>query len=114
MLRQFEIALESRGPKEEASVRITRWLRSRREPIPIEAECTACPDAQFKIKYDKRSQTSWGVVLSPYPPHVSPDRDDFMAVLLREFNENLTSEHPDDYKESRLLNGWDRSRMRLL
>jgi hypothetical protein len=42
------------------TLRITKSLRKIQSPgparaIPFEAECTACADAQFKIKYDKRS-----------------------------------------------------------
>jgi hypothetical protein len=75
------------------TLRITRWLRSRRQPIPFEAECTACPDAQFKIEYDKRSEK--GVNFGFYPPYGPPDHDRYLNVLQREFEEHLKLVHPD-------------------
>jgi hypothetical protein len=59
------------------TLRITKWLRSRRRPIPFEAECSACPDAQFKIKYDKRSEGPNHGFYAPYGP---PDRDRYMGA----------------------------------
>jgi len=57
----------------------------------IEAECTACSDAQFKIRYDKRSENfSHGF----YPPFHSPDRDRFMEILERQFEEHVRLVHP--------------------
>jgi hypothetical protein len=53
----------------------------------LEGECTACPDAQFKIKYDKRQD--WGGF------HV-PDHDANSAILQRQFEAHLKLVHPDD------------------
>ena len=76
------------------TLRITLWLRSRRQPIPLEAECSACAHAQFKIKYDKRSQQ--GVNHGFYPPYAPPDRDRYMNILQCEFEEHLRVAHADD------------------
>jgi hypothetical protein len=75
------------------TLRITRWLRSRRQPIPFEAECTACSDAQFKIKWDKRSESrSFG----RFPPFHAPDGDHFKATLERQFEEHMKLVHRKD------------------
>ena len=88
------------------TLRITRWLRSRKESIPFEAECTACSNAQFKIRYDKRSELSWSVVLSVYPPYAPPDGDRYMSVLQRDFEQHLKSVHADEYAEmQKILSG---------
>jgi hypothetical protein len=75
------------------SLRITRWLRSRRQPIPLEAECTACSDAQFKIKHDKRSETR---PFGAFPPVYAPNGDHFRATLERQFDEHMKLVHPDE------------------
>jgi hypothetical protein len=74
------------------ALRITKWLRSPRRPIPFEAECSACPDAQFKIKYDKRSE---GPCHGFYPPYGPPDRDRYMEVLKTKFDEHVKLAHSD-------------------
>jgi hypothetical protein len=81
---------------EKPTLRITRWLRSSRQPIPFEAECSSCPNAQFKIPYDKRS-------------YRTPDRDGHFDILQRKFEEHLRSEHANEVA-SRAL----RARIRFL
>jgi hypothetical protein len=34
--------------------RVTRAISFRGRKIPIEAECSACSDERFKVRYDKR------------------------------------------------------------
>src|ERR1700678_1468695 len=74
------------------ALRITRWLRSRRQPIPLEAECTACDDAQFKIKYDKRSEPVFMSLLTPLGP---PEHDSYMNALQNQYEEHLKLVHRD-------------------
>lgn len=62
-------------------LRITRWLRKHgAQPIPFEAECTACADAQFKIKHDKRME---------YNPRFEADADKYLSDLQKMFEEHL-------------------------
>ena len=69
-------------------LRITRWLRRHdREPIPFEAECTACADVQFKIKHDKR-WTYRGFSELP------ESRDGYLEKLQAMFDEHLRLVHP--------------------
>ncbi len=75
------------------ALRITRWLRSRRQPIPLEAECTACAEAQFKIKYDKRSGPFFFDRRTPLGP---PDHDRCRSALQSEFEEHVNLVHPDE------------------
>jgi hypothetical protein len=66
------------------TLRITRWLRKVETSgprIPLEAECTTCADAQFKIKHDKRSEYCCFL-------H-QPDYDSYERTLQREFEEHL-------------------------
>jgi hypothetical protein len=79
---------------ENPTLRITRWLRSRRQPIPFEAECSACADAQFKIKYDKRSEG--GRCHGLIPPYGPPDRDRYLKILEQEFEEHLKVAHASE------------------
>jgi len=75
-------------------LRITQWLarvQTTGPRIPLEAECTACADAQFKIKYDKRSESGCHGGIPPYGP---PDGDRYARVLQREFEEHLKQVHP--------------------
>jgi hypothetical protein len=77
-------------------LRITKWLRRVRTPgprIPFEAECTACADAQFKIRYDKRSE--WGD-FGTFPPFGPPELERYTNVLQRQFEEHLKLVHPDE------------------
>ena len=68
-------------------LRITRWLRRyERQPIPFEAECTACADAQFKIEYDKRQIYR--------DPSEMPQSTDYMKKLQMLFEEHLRLVHP--------------------
>ena len=79
---------------ETPTLRITRLLRSRRQPIPFEAECSACADAQFKINYDKRSEG--GRCHGLIPPYGPPDRDRYLNILQREFEEHLKLVHASE------------------
>ena len=78
------------------SLRITKWLRRVQTPgprIPFEGECTACADAHFKIKYDKRSEVGAHGGLPPYGP---PRRELYAEFLERQFAEHLKIAHPDE------------------
>lgn len=67
-------------------LRITRWLRRYdRQPIPFEGECTACANAQFKIKHDKRS-TYWAY-------GELPESNDYAKKLQDMFEEHLRVAH---------------------
>jgi hypothetical protein len=77
------------------TLRITKSLRKIQSPgparaIPFEAECAACADAQFKIKYDKRRECGRGTISGP-------PADGSMEVLQRQFEEHLKLVHPDEY-----------------
>lgn len=66
-------------------LRITRWLRKHgAKPIPFEAECTACADAQFKIKHDKRME---------HNPRFEADADKYLGALQEMFEEHLHLVH---------------------
>jgi hypothetical protein len=72
------------------TLRITRWLRRVQAAgprIPLEAECTACSDAQFTIKHDKRSE---------YSGFHQPNYDSYGRTLQREFEEHLKQVHGDE------------------
>lgn len=73
------------------TLRITRWLRGRGQPIPFEGECSACADAQFKIEYDKRSEG--GLAHGSVPPYGLPDRDRYLNTLQRQFEEHVKAVH---------------------
>ena len=79
-------------------LRITKWLRriqSAGQQIPLEAECTACADAQFKIKHDKRRE--WMNIFGGIGMH-NPDRDNCMRILEKLFAEHLKLVHPGEYE----------------
>jgi hypothetical protein len=74
------------------NLRITKSLRKIQSPgparaIPFEAECTACADAQFKIKYDKRSDGRYAM----------KPGEDSGEILRRKFEEHLKLVHPSEY-----------------
>jgi hypothetical protein len=75
---------------ERPTLRITRWLRSTQPAIPIEAECSACPNGQFKIPHDKRSERTQTL-------DGPPDRDRYSDILQRQFEEHLRSDHADKF-----------------
>lgn len=78
---------------EKPTLRITRWLRRIGTPgpgIPFEAECTACADAKFQIKHDKRNEYGYGRLL-PDPP----DSDSYTRRLHEWFEEHLKMVHSD-------------------
>jgi hypothetical protein len=58
--------------------------------IPLEAECTACADAQFKIKHDKRL---------PFGAVHQPRSGWYAEILQRAFDEHLKLVHPDEKVE---------------
>ena len=77
-------------------LRITKWLRriqSAGQQIPLEAECAACADAQFKIKHDKRRE--WTNIFGGIGMH-NPDRNNCMHILEELFAEHLKLVHPDE------------------
>jgi hypothetical protein len=72
------------------TLRITKWLQRVPRPgprIPLEAECTACADAQFKIKHDKRL---------PFGAVHQPRSDWYAEMLQRAFDEHVKLVHPDE------------------
>ncbi len=74
------------------TLRITKWLRrigTAGPRIPLEAECTACADAQFKIKHDKSNEYGF-FYRSDY------NRDRNLSFLQREFELHLKLIHPDE------------------
>jgi len=76
------------------TLRITKRVRRVQTAgprIPFEAECTACADAQFKIKCDKRAEH--GCHDNRYPP---PDYERFMNALKAQFEKHLELKHTDD------------------
>jgi hypothetical protein len=73
------------------TLRITKWLRriqTTGQRIPIEAECTACADAQFKVKYDKRME---------YGGFHQPNGDRNLSGLQGEFEKHLKLVYPDEF-----------------
>jgi hypothetical protein len=69
---------------EKPTFRITRWLRTSKTPggeIPLEAECTACKDAQFIIKHDVRER------------YHAPDRESNLARLQSQFDAHVNAVH---------------------
>ena len=76
------------------ALRITKWVRRIQTAgprIPLEAECTACADAQFKLKHDKRKE---------YGYFLQPDYERHISVLQRQFDEHLKLVHPDESQQS--------------
>jgi hypothetical protein len=55
------------------SLRVTKWLGD----IPVEAECTACPDLTFKVK----------------PITHRPNREEYGKYLQQEFDRHLKHVH---------------------
>jgi hypothetical protein len=48
--------------------------------IPLEAECAACADAQFKLKHDKRKE---------YGYYLKPDYERNLSFIQSEFEKHL-------------------------
>jgi lipoprotein NlpI len=71
--------------KREPRLRITRWITEAGIPsnVPLEAECTACPDIRFKIEDDDKHK-------SQAPSHWAN-----LRILERQFNEHLKLVHPN-------------------
>jgi hypothetical protein len=76
------------------TLRITRWQRSWKKRIPFERG-VQCSNAKFKIKYKKRSELTSGMALSVYLLYAPADRDRYMGILQRKFDEHLKSMHPE-------------------
>jgi hypothetical protein len=73
------------------TLRITRWLRRVQNAgarVPLEAECTACSDVQFKIKHDKRLEYTGFLI--------QPSHDFNAEILQRQFEEHLKLVHSDE------------------
>jgi hypothetical protein len=75
---------------ERPTLRITRWLRSSQPAIPFEAECSACPNVQFKIAHDKRSERAQPIE----SPH---NRDRNADILQKQFEEHVRLNHTDQF-----------------
>ena len=57
---------------------VTKWLGS----VPLEAECTSCANAQFKVAHG-----------DPRQPFHQPDRDRYRQLLQHQFDEHLKLVH---------------------
>jgi hypothetical protein len=75
----IRIAMEAKEP----SLRITRWLQTpaSRFDIPLEAECTACSDARFKIDDVRRKE-------------LEPTHAGYLKFLEVQFDQHLRLVHP--------------------
>lgn len=72
----------------EPSFRVTREITYRGKKIPIQAECSACADAEFKLNIDKRKT------------YHEPDRESYLLALKRKFDAHLKVVHaPDSYEQ---------------
>ena len=94
-MRTYTLTMRTRKP----SLRITRWLRRIGSPeprIPFEAECSACADAQFKIKHDKRWEERRPKTHLPWG---DPNR--YVNLLQLEFEEHMKLVHPEEYERIR-------------
>jgi len=60
-----------------------RWIHTAGPRIPLEAECTACADAQF----DKRKE---------YGYYRKPDYERNLSFIHGEFEKHLNLVHPDE------------------
>jgi len=72
----------------EPTLRITKWLKAASIPgsdIPLEAECTACPDAHFETPFSLRNHLA--------KPFHQPDRERFHEHLRRAFELHLKETH---------------------
>jgi hypothetical protein len=70
------------------SLRITKWLRTDKLAgleIPLEAECTACADAQFQVPFDIGQQLR--------KPFIQPNRERFNETLRQAFDEHVRLVH---------------------
>jgi hypothetical protein len=63
---------------------VTKWLSG---TIPLEAECAACPDVQFKVQWDPRQS------------FVQPSRDHYASQLQQQFDQHLKTAHPDPQQD---------------
>lgn len=61
-------------------LRVTKWLSG---TIPLEAECIACSNAQFKVQFDPRQQ------------FVQPSRDHYARLLQQQFDQHVKLVHSD-------------------
>ncbi len=74
------------------ALRITKWVRRIQTAgprIPLEAECTAWTDPQFKIKPDTRNEYRFFY-------RSDHDYNRNLSVLQREFEKHLKLVHPDE------------------
>jgi len=70
----------------EPSFRITRSITFRGKKIPIAAECSACADAEFILKIDKRAT------------YHEPDSKTYVVLLKRQFEVHPKLAHPPKLK----------------
>jgi len=73
----------------EPSFRITRAITFRGKKIPIAAECSACADAEFILKIDKRGTFH------------EPDQEVYLGSLKRQFDDHLKLAHSVTSKTGR-------------
>jgi hypothetical protein len=72
------------------TLRITKWVRRIQAAgprMPLEAECSACADVQFKIKHDKRLE------FTGFLQQQSHDCN--AGILQRQFEEHVKLVHAD-------------------
>jgi len=60
------------------TIRVTKWLGD----IPVEAQCTFCPDASFRAKGTSHR----------------PNREEFQKSLQSQFDEHCRNAHSDQKK----------------
>ncbi len=60
--------------------------------MPLEAECTACADVQFKVKHDKRLEFT-GFIRQP-------SHDSNAEILQRQFEEHLKLVHAGESEDA--------------
>jgi hypothetical protein len=61
---------------------VTREIKWKGEMVPIEAECSACADARFKVPYDRRQKFFH-----------QPSRPTYLYQLERAFKVHLLEIH---------------------
>jgi len=64
-----------------------RWIHTAGPLIPLEAECTACADAQFNLKHEKHKE---------YGYYLKPDYERNLSFIQGEFEKHLNLVHPDE------------------
>jgi hypothetical protein len=71
--------------------RITKWLRSStiaEADVPLEGECTACADVQFRAPFNLGRHRQ--------KPFHQPDRERFQEALQRAFDRHVKLVHAEE------------------